>query len=152
METLERLFFVLIGLGGILYAFLFYRFNFNPLVLFPGPLRERKLAFSAGFLVMLIGFVLSWFIGRHHEVISLFGAWGMLLGSSYWFHQRYLRQAFAPSEWKIIRITLFSGIVVTLLSTGFFFLPKFFSPGLFLMGIAIMYIPGRLWWRSTSDI
>ncbi|MDX9755349.1 MAG: hypothetical protein RBU29_15390 [bacterium] len=152
MISLELLMYTLLGLGGVIYALQAYRLQGNPLRCFPGPLRERKLAFAAGFLVMLIGFGLSWRFDQHFELISLFGAWGMLLGGAQWFNQRHLRRAFAPSEWKIIRITLFSGLLVMALSTGLFYFPRAFAPGTMLIGLALILVPGRLWWRSSPDV
>lgn len=151
MEWIEPMVYIVLGIVGIFYAYGSYRWNFNPLKAFPGALRERKLAFGAGFLVMMAGFALSWVIGRHHELISLFGAWGMLLGASYWFNQRRFRREFAEKEWKIIRITLTSGVLVSLLSTGLFYYPKMFSPGTFLIGIALLFLSGRLWWNAVPE-
>jgi hypothetical protein len=138
---------IILGIGSIIYAWISYRFSFNPLHAFPGPLQDRKLAFSAGAIVVLIGFILSWWIGRYHEIISLFGAWGMLLGASYWFNLRYFRKEMAPGEWRIIRITLIAGLIVALLSTGWFYLPAKPAPGTLLVGIALLLLSLRMWWR-----
>lgn len=139
----------ILGLGGIFYAYQCPRLPVNPLDYFPGRLKERKLAFAVGLVIVITGFAASWFIGKHAELISLTGTWVMLLGSSYWFHQRTLRRVFAPSEWKIIRITLFSGLIICLFSTGIPGIPARLFPGTVFMGIALILLSGRLWWLSN---
>ena len=148
---MESFIYAILGLGGIFYAYQCYHWPVNPLDYFPGRLKERKLAFAAGFAIVICGFIASWFIGKHSQLISLTGTWFMLLGSSFWFHQRCLRRAFAPSEWKIIRITLFSGFGISVFSTGIFWLPCKLSLGTVFMGIALMLLAGRLWWLSDPN-
>jgi len=51
----------------------------------------------------------------------------------------------------VIRMTIYAGALVMLLSTGLFYLPPIFSPGTFLMGVAILLLSGRLWWYQDLE-
>ncbi|MDP8243142.1 MAG: hypothetical protein P9L94_03605 [Candidatus Hinthialibacter antarcticus] len=137
-----------IGLIAVIYAFNSERFRFNILNHLPGPLGERKVVFIIGFAIMLLSFGLAYIIGPLHGLVGVLGGWLMLLGSVEWFNLRIVRKLFAPVENKVIRITMFSGAIITILSTGFLFFPPAFSPGGFLMGVSVTILAGRLWWNE----
>lgn len=151
MQTMEWILFVLLGLTGVVYALRSYNMKFTLTDHLPGPLGNRKIVFLLGFAIVLLGFFLAYWIGIHHGFLSLLGGWLMLAGSAPWFNKRIVRKFFDPKEWRVIRTTLFAGIFLTLLSTGFFYLPPQFSPGAFLMGIAIVILSGRLWWNQDME-
>ncbi|RJP26827.1 MAG: hypothetical protein C4527_14485 [Candidatus Omnitrophota bacterium] len=140
--------YTLIGLAGVVYAYHSHRVRFSLPDLLPGILGNRKIIFSIGLGVVLAGFVLDSFIGIHHQIITLAGGWFMLLGSAPWFNRRIVRRLFDPVEWRIIRITMYAGFGLTIVSSGWLWLPSHFSGGTFLIGIAHMVLAGRLWWNQ----
>lgn len=137
-----------IGLVAVIYAFNSERFRFNILNHLPGLLGERKVVFIIGFAIVLVSFGLAYVIAPFHELIGVAGGWLMLLGSVEWFNLRIVRKLFAPVETKVIRITMFSGVIIACLSTGMLFFPPAFSPGGFLMGVSVAILAGRLWWNE----
>ncbi|MBI1390215.1 MAG: hypothetical protein GC154_17380 [bacterium] len=139
---------IVIGLAGVVYALNSERFRFNILDVLPGPLGERKVVFLLGIIIILAGFGAAWVIGAWHGLIGVAGGWIVLLGSVEWFNLRIMRKLFAPVEHKVIRTTMFAGLFVALLSTGFFYFPPMFSPGGFLAGVSIVILAGRLWWNE----
>ncbi len=151
MQAVEWIFFVLVGMAGVVYALKSYDFKFTLTDYLPPPLDNRKILFLFGFTIVILSFALSYWIGDHHGWIGLAGSWLMLAGSSPWFNKRIVRKFFDPKEWRVIRTTIYSGVVLTILSTGFLFFPPRFSPGVFLMGIAITLLSGRLWWNQDMD-
>jgi hypothetical protein len=151
MLTTETILFFLLGFIGIVYAFKSDQLRFSLTDHLPGPLANRKILFVLGFAIVVAGFASAYVIGSHHGFIALFGSWIMLVGSAPWFNKRCVRKFFDPAEWKVIRTTIYAGIVISLLSTGFFYLPPVFSPGPFLIGIAIIILSGRLWWKQDIE-
>ncbi len=139
---------IVIGLIAVAYAFHSDRIRYNILDHLPGPLGERKVVFAIGFAIVLAGFGLAYAAAPFHEFACLIGGWLMLLGSAEWFNLRIVRKLFAPVETKVIRITMFSGIILAILSTGWLLFPPAFSPGGFLMGVSVTIMAGRLWWNE----
>ncbi|MFB3787798.1 MAG: hypothetical protein ACE15F_15675 [bacterium] len=151
MLTLEGIIFSVIGLTGVVYALKSHEVNFTLTDHLGGVLQNRKVLFFIGLLIVFLGFGLAYAIREHHGFITLAGAWLMLTGSAPWFNKRIVRKFFDPAEWRVIRTTIYAGLLLTLLSTGFFFFPPMFSPGTFLMGIAITILAGRLWWNQDIE-
>ncbi|MBN2326269.1 MAG: hypothetical protein JXR73_03875 [Candidatus Omnitrophica bacterium] len=151
MQTSEWTLFVILGLAGVIYAVKSYNFKFTLTDHLPGPLSNRKIVFLIGFAVVLVGFALSYVMGGHHEFISIAGGWIMLAGSAPWFNKRIVRKFFDPKEWRVIRTTIYAGVILTVLSTGFLYFPPRFAPGTFLLGIAITILSGRLWWNQDLE-
>ena len=151
MQAVEWILYVLFGLSGVVYATKSYDFKFTITDYLPGPLGNRKILFLVGFAIVFAGFALSYLIGDHHGFISLAGGWIMLVGSAPWFNKRIVRKFFDPKEWKVIRTTIYAGVLLTVLSTGLFYFPAQFSPGAFLLGIALTILSGRLWWNQDLE-
>lgn len=151
MQTVEWLLYVLLGLAGVAYAVKSHDFKFTLTDHLPGPFSHRKVVFLIGFALVLAGFALAYPMGQHHGFISVTGGWLMLAGSAPWFNKRIARKFFDPKEWRVIRTTIYSGVLLVILSTGFFYLPPTFSPGAFLLGIAITLLSGRLWWNQDAE-
>lgn len=148
MQIAINIVLVILGLAAVVFAFNSDRFRFNILNHMPGPLKERKVMFVIGLAIILGGFVASYWIGPFHGFIGVFGGWLMLLGSAEWFNLRVVRKLFAPVEHKVIRITLYTGLFIAILSTGLLSFPPMFSPGVFLLGLSLMIMGGRLWWNE----
>jgi hypothetical protein len=151
MEIFEWILFTILGLVGVVYAVKSYDMKLNITKYLPGKLSNQKILFIIGFAIVMVGFALSYLIGSHHGFITLTGTWIMLLGSAPWFNRRVVRKSFDPGEWKVIRSTIYAGILLVLLSTGLFYFPPVFSPGTFLMGISIAILAGRLWWHHDLE-
>ncbi len=147
MKYVELILFTIIGAAGVVYAFNSHRFEFSLPDHLPGKLGKRKIIFVLGVFIILVGFVLDYVIGSLHQIITLAGGWFMLLGSAPWFNRRIVRRLFDPIEMRIIRITIHTGLLLAVMSTGFFWLPPHFSPGTFLIAIAHVILGGRLWWN-----
>lgn len=152
MLRIELICCTILGLAGIVYAYHSYHLKFAATDYLPERLRDRKVIFVAGFALVLLGFLTAYRIGEHHGFISLVGGWIMLLGSTPWFDKRICRKFFAPEELRVIRVTLFAGLLIAALSTGFLKFPPVFSPGAFLMGISLMLLAGRLWWNQDPSL
>ncbi len=152
METLEFILFTLLGLCGVVYAYISHEFKSNITDGLPESFRESKVLFAIGFVVLLIGFGLSFVIGTHHGFITIIGGWIMLAGSAPWFNKRICRKFFAPEELKVIRITLLAGLLIAIFSTGMLMFPPIFSPGAFLMGVSLVLLSGRLWWNQDPSL
>ncbi len=153
MLIAEQILYLLIGFAGIIFAYYSHRIHFSLPDRLPSKIGKRKIIFTIGFGIILLGFVSDYVIGAHHQAITLLGGWLMLLGSTPWFNRRIVRRLFDPVEMRIIRITLFTSLFLVILSTGLFFLPPHFSAGTLLIGIANMILAGRLWWNQdvTGD-
>lgn len=151
MDIFEWILFTILGLLGVIYAIRSYDIKFNILNYLPGVLAKQKIVFIIGFSVVMLGFLTSYWIGDHHGFITLIGSWVMLLGSTPWFNRRVVRRSFDHGEWKVIRSTIYAGVLMTVLSTGLLFFPPIFSPGTFLMGISITILAGRLWWYQDLE-
>ncbi|MEW6238361.1 MAG: hypothetical protein AB1656_23495 [Candidatus Omnitrophota bacterium] len=143
--------YTLIGIAAMIYAFYSDRVKFTLADHLPEVLANRKMLFTAGLAIVLIGFGAAYALGVHHALITLFGGWIMLLGSAPWFNQRIVRRLFAPPERRIIRTTIFTGFVIAVLSSGRFYFPPQCSPSAFLLGLAIMILAGRLWWNGDTE-
>lgn len=141
----------LIGFAGLVFAFIYEHCNITFLQKLPSPLQNRRNVFFGGLLLIFLSFVLAYWIAPYHGILGAFGGWVMLLGSAEWFNLRIERKLFAAVELKIIRNTMLIGVAIALLSTGLFYFPAHFSPGTFLLGIAIMTMPGRLWWKEDLN-
>lgn len=152
MQTAEWIVFTVLGLGGIVYAYNSYLIKFTATDYLPQGLRDRKIVFMAGLAAVLAGFASSYFIGIHHGFISVAGGWIMLLGSTPWFDRRIVRKFFSPEEMRVIRLTMFTGFLIALFSTGYLMFPPMFSPGTFLMGISLLLLAGRLWWNQDPTL
>ena len=152
MQTMEFILFTLLGLAGIVYAYISHEFKYSVTDSLPEKLRETKVLFTIGLVTVLAGFVSAYMIGSHHGFITIAGGWIMLAGSTPWFNKRICRKFFAPEELKVIRITLFTGIILAVLSTGFVKFPPEFSPGTFLIGISLALLGGRLWWNQDPSL
>jgi len=151
MLTLEWILFSIMGLAGVLYALKSHDVKFTLTDHLWGFLQNRKALFFIGLAIVFLGFALAYVIREHHGFITLIGSWLMLAGSAPWFNKRIVRRFFDPAEWRVIRTTIYAGLLLTLLSTGFFYFPPLFSPGTFLMGIAITILAGRLWWNQDIE-
>jgi len=143
--------YTLIGLTAAIYAFYSDRVKFTLADHLPGVLANRKMLFTIGLFIVLFSFAAAYLLGVHHALITLFGGWVMLLGSAPWFNQRIVRRTFAPPERRIIRTTIFAGLIIAVLSSGRFYFPPQSSPSAFLVGLAIMILAGRLWWNGDTE-
>lgn len=152
METAEFILFTVLGLAGVVYAYISHEFNSSPTDSLPPALRENKVLFSIGFVLVLMGYGAAFVVGPHHGFITIVGGWIMLIGSTPWFNKRICRKFFAPEELKVIRITLFAGLLITFFSTGVLYVPPMFSPGTFLMGVSLVLLSGRLWWNQDPSL
>lgn len=150
-ETAAQAILTLFGLGGLLYAFLFERVSFNLLNSLPSPINQRKAVFLGGAMLILLSFALSYWIAPYHGFIGAVGGWIMLLGSSQWFTLRIERKVFATVEIRIIRKTMFTGLVIAVLSSGFLMFPNRLSLATLFLGFALMSMAGRLWWKEDSN-
>lgn len=151
MHTMEWILFLVLGLLGVVYAVKAHDIKFSLTNRLPAPFNNRKVLFSIGFAIVLIGFAVAYPLGVHHGFLSVAGGWIMLAGSAPWFNKRAARKFFDPKEWRVIRVTIYSGVALSLLSTGFFYFPPRFSPGAFLLGIAVALLGGRLWWNQDME-
>lgn len=152
-SMLELTVYGLLGLAGVAYALNSHNIKFTLTDHMPGVLNERKTLFAFGFLLILLGLALAFLIGIRHNILTLIGAWLMLLGSAPWFNRRIVRKSFDRDEMKVIRVTILTGLAIVLLSLVSFFLPSyFFSPGTFFMGLAIVVLAGRLWWNMDPAL
>lgn len=139
---------LVLGLPGLIYAFLFERVRMNILESLPTPFNNRRVVFALGLVVVLVSYGLAFLIGVFHGFIALLGGWIMLLSSAPWFTLRIERKLFASVEMKVIRQTMIIGILIIL--AGFLLIPLRgeFSPGGLMAGLAIALLAGRLWWRE----
>lgn len=152
METAEFVLFTLLGLAGVVYAYISHEFKSSVTDSLPETLRESKVLFAIGFALILAGYASAYAIGPRHGYVTIIGGWIMLVGSAPWFNKRICRKFFAPEELKVIRVTLFSGLIIVIFSTGALYVPPMFSPGTFLMGVSLALLSGRLWWNQDPSL
>src|SRR5690606_20293765 len=100
----------------------------------------RKIIFTIGLAIVILGLLCAPFLGIHHNIITILGCWMMLLGSAPWFNRRIVRKHFHPDERRVIRTTLLAGLFIALIGIISiilsFFMPAYTSLGTFFMGIA----------------
>jgi len=153
-NLIELIVYGLIGLAALGYAINSNNIKFCRAEHLPEPFNKRKVIFLIGFVIVIVGFLSAYLIGVHHNIITLIGGWFMLLGSTRWFQRRDVRIFFVRDEWRVIRQTIFAGLIIMVLSigvsTGFFVIQSHLSIGTFFVGLAIAYLGGRLWWNQDE--
>ncbi len=155
-NLIELVVYGLIGLAALGYAINSNNIKFCLTEHLPDPFSKRKVVFLIGFAIVIVGLLSAYLIGVHHNVITLIGGWFMLLGSTRWYQRRAVRVFFVRDEWRVIRQTIFSGLIIMLLSigvsTGFFLLQPHLSVGTFFVGFAVAFLGGRLWWNQDEAV